>query len=169
MWTYTYEANLNSEACAPLDPASSFLNHMMLVFLSSLRFGTWRRSFRIKLQKIWTPRTEVSMNYPSGVWQQSELMQITLSFDVFNVLFVGLFSAQIWGGEGRSSCHDLQEKVLEVSGFWASIHFTWYEKVIGAKQVQLLPVYFGQSCSVKFLSSSYRSDHSLLVLNHQAK
>jgi hypothetical protein len=32
--TYTYEANLNSEACAPLDPASSFLNHMMLEVIS---------------------------------------------------------------------------------------------------------------------------------------
>ncbi|CAK9873706.1 unnamed protein product [Sphagnum jensenii] len=28
--TYTYEANSNSVASAPLDPASSFLNHMML-------------------------------------------------------------------------------------------------------------------------------------------
>jgi hypothetical protein len=92
-------SKLNSEACAPLDPASSFLNHMMLeaqvlVFLSSVRLGTRRRRFRINLQKIWTPRTEVSMNNPSGVWQQSELMQITLSFVVFNVLLVGLFSAQ---------------------------------------------------------------------------
>ncbi len=32
--TYTYEANSNSEACAPLDPASSFLNHMMLEVMS---------------------------------------------------------------------------------------------------------------------------------------